>query len=134
MLRGEHNLDSYFVQRVWEHAAPRKNNRALHQVLQLADVARPGIPLKGGHGIRRNVVDLLSHAVAELRTKCVTRAAISARASITGPLARLQLGRAEKLMGDDASVRESYEESLNIWKDADPDLPVYRQAKASTPS
>jgi tetratricopeptide (TPR) repeat protein len=49
---------------------------------------------------------------------------------LTGPLARLQLGRAERLTGDNASARESYEEFLNIWKDADPDLPVYRQAKA----
>jgi eukaryotic-like serine/threonine-protein kinase len=49
---------------------------------------------------------------------------------ITGPLARLQLGRAERLTGDNASARESYEEFLSIWKDADPDLPVYRQAKA----
>ena len=47
---------------------------------------------------------------------------------ITCPLARLQLGRAERLMGDDASARESYEEFLTIWKDADPDLPIYRQA------
>jgi eukaryotic-like serine/threonine-protein kinase len=49
---------------------------------------------------------------------------------ITGPLARLQLGRAQRLMGDYASARESYEEFLNIWKDADLDIPVYRQAKA----
>jgi hypothetical protein len=49
---------------------------------------------------------------------------------ITCPLARLQLGRAERLMGDNASARKSYEEFLNIWKDADPDLPIYRQAKA----
>jgi DNA-binding winged helix-turn-helix (wHTH) protein len=48
---------------------------------------------------------------------------------ITGPLARLQLGRAENLMGDKAAARKSYEEFLTIWKDADPDLPVYRQAK-----
>jgi eukaryotic-like serine/threonine-protein kinase len=33
-------------------------------------------------------------------------------------------------MGDNASASESYEEFLNIWKDADPDLPIYRQAKA----
>jgi hypothetical protein len=33
-------------------------------------------------------------------------------------------------MGDNASARKSYEEFLNIWKDADPDLPVYQQAKA----
>jgi eukaryotic-like serine/threonine-protein kinase len=49
---------------------------------------------------------------------------------ITGPLARLQLGRAERLMGDNASARKSYEEFLSIWKDADADLPIYRQAKA----
>jgi DNA-binding winged helix-turn-helix (wHTH) protein len=49
---------------------------------------------------------------------------------ITGPLARLQLGRAQRLMGDDASARESYGEFLTTWKGADPDLPVYRQAKA----
>jgi DNA-binding winged helix-turn-helix (wHTH) protein len=49
---------------------------------------------------------------------------------ITGPLARLQLGRAQRLMSDNASARESYKEFLTLWKDADPDLPIYRQAKA----
>jgi tetratricopeptide (TPR) repeat protein len=49
---------------------------------------------------------------------------------ITGPLALLQLGRAQRLMGDKASARKSYEEFLSIWKDADADIPVYRQAKA----
>ena len=49
---------------------------------------------------------------------------------ITGPLARLQLGRAQKMMGDNAAARKSYEEFFTIWKGADPDLPVYRQAKA----
>jgi eukaryotic-like serine/threonine-protein kinase len=51
-------------------------------------------------------------------------------AYITGPLARLQLGRAERLMGDNVAARKSYEEFLTIWKDADRDLPIYRQAKA----
>jgi eukaryotic-like serine/threonine-protein kinase len=49
---------------------------------------------------------------------------------VIGPLARLQLGRAQKMMGDNASARESYEEFLSTWKGADADLPVYRQAKA----
>jgi len=49
---------------------------------------------------------------------------------ITGPLARLQLGRAQRLMGDNAAARKSYEEFLSIWKDADADVPVYQQAKA----
>jgi len=49
---------------------------------------------------------------------------------VIGPLARLQFGRAQKMMGDNASARKSYEEFLSIWKDADADLPIYRQAKA----
>jgi tetratricopeptide (TPR) repeat protein len=49
---------------------------------------------------------------------------------ITSPLARLQLARAKRLMGDNAAARESYEEFLNMWKDADPDLTISRQAKA----
>ena len=49
---------------------------------------------------------------------------------VTGPLARIQLGRAQRLMGDNGSARKSYEEFLSIWKDADPDIPIYRQAKA----
>ncbi len=49
---------------------------------------------------------------------------------VIGPLAWLQLGRAQKMMGDNASAHKSYEKFLSIWKDADPDIPVYRQAKA----
>jgi serine/threonine protein kinase/Flp pilus assembly protein TadD len=49
---------------------------------------------------------------------------------VIGPLARLQLGRAQKMMGDNASARKSYEEFLSIWKDADPDIPIYREARA----
>jgi len=49
---------------------------------------------------------------------------------VTGPLAWLQLGRAQKLMGDDAAARKSYEHFLDLWKNADPDIPIYQQAKA----
>jgi hypothetical protein len=34
------------------------------------------------------------------------------------------------MMGDNAAARTSYEEFLNLWKDADPDIPLYRQARA----
>ena len=49
---------------------------------------------------------------------------------VTGPLAWLQLGRAQKMMDDEAAARKSYETFLNLWKDADPDIPIYQQAKA----
>jgi eukaryotic-like serine/threonine-protein kinase len=49
---------------------------------------------------------------------------------VTGPLAWLQLGRAQKIMGDKAAARKSYETFLDLWNDADPDIPIYQQAKA----
>jgi len=35
-------------------------------------------------------------------------------------------------MGDTSSARKSYEEFPSIWKDADTDIPIYREAKADT--
>jgi len=49
---------------------------------------------------------------------------------VIGALAHLQLARAQKLMGDQAAARKSYEDFLTLWKDADSDIPVYQQAKA----
>jgi len=50
--------------------------------------------------------------------------------SINGPLALLQLGRAQKMIGDEAAARKSYETFLDLWKSADPDILIYQQAKA----
>jgi eukaryotic-like serine/threonine-protein kinase len=49
---------------------------------------------------------------------------------VIGALAHLQLARAQKLMGDQAAARKSYEDFLTLWKDADSDIPIYQQAKA----
>jgi eukaryotic-like serine/threonine-protein kinase len=48
---------------------------------------------------------------------------------VIGPLAWLQLGRAQKMMGDQAAARKSYETFLDLWKNADPDVPIFQQAK-----
>jgi hypothetical protein len=34
------------------------------------------------------------------------------------------------MMGDKAAARKSYQDFLTRWKDADPDIPIYQQAKA----
>jgi hypothetical protein len=48
-----------------------------------------------------------------------------------GALAHLQLGRALALPGGDKiKARVAYQDFLTLWKDADPDIPIYRQAKA----
>jgi serine/threonine protein kinase/tetratricopeptide (TPR) repeat protein len=47
-----------------------------------------------------------------------------------GALARLGLGRAYVLAGDSAKAKNAYREFLALWKDADPEIPLLKQAKA----
>jgi tetratricopeptide (TPR) repeat protein len=48
-----------------------------------------------------------------------------------GALAHLQRGRAFALSGDKAKAKAAYEAFLALWKDADPDIPILKQAKAA---
>ena len=48
----------------------------------------------------------------------------------TGALAHLGLARAYALSGDSAKARTAYQDFLALWKDADADIPVLKQAKA----
>jgi hypothetical protein len=47
-----------------------------------------------------------------------------------GALARLQIGRAYAMRGDAVKARGAYQDFLTLWKDADPDVPILKQAKA----
>ena len=47
-----------------------------------------------------------------------------------GVLAHLQLGRAYAMQGDVANAKAAYHDFLTLWKDADPKIPVLKQAKA----
>jgi eukaryotic-like serine/threonine-protein kinase len=47
-----------------------------------------------------------------------------------GALAHLQLGRAYALQGDMLKAKAAYKDFLTLWKDADPDIPILKQAKA----
>ena len=46
-----------------------------------------------------------------------------------GVLALLQLGRAYAMQGDTAKAKAAYQDFLTLWKDADSDIPVLKQAK-----
>jgi tetratricopeptide (TPR) repeat protein len=46
-----------------------------------------------------------------------------------GALAHLGLARAYDLQGDSAKSRAAYEDFFRLWKDADPDVAVLKQAK-----
>jgi tetratricopeptide (TPR) repeat protein len=46
-----------------------------------------------------------------------------------GALARLGLARAYAIQGDTTKARTAYQDFLTLWRDADPDVPILKQAK-----
>jgi hypothetical protein len=47
-----------------------------------------------------------------------------------GALAHLGLARAYALSGDTAKTKSAYQDFFTLWKDADPDIPILKEAKA----
>jgi len=52
------------------------------------------------------------------------------RNCLPGALAHLQIGRAYVMQGDIAKARAAYQDFFALWKDADPDIPIFIAAKA----
>jgi hypothetical protein len=46
-----------------------------------------------------------------------------------GALAHLGLARADALQGDTVKAKAAYQDFLALWKDADPDIPILKEAK-----
>jgi eukaryotic-like serine/threonine-protein kinase len=49
---------------------------------------------------------------------------------LIGALAHLQLGRAYAMASDTPKAKAAYQDFLTLWKDADSDVPILKQAKA----
>jgi hypothetical protein len=49
---------------------------------------------------------------------------------LMGALAHLGLARAYALSGDTVKAKSAYQDFLGLWKDADPDIPILKEAKA----
>jgi hypothetical protein len=47
-----------------------------------------------------------------------------------GSLARLQLARACLLSGNPVKAKATYEDFFSLWKEADSDVPILKEAKA----
>lgn len=47
-----------------------------------------------------------------------------------GALTHLQLARSHAMQGDTVKAKAAYQDFLTLWKDADPDIPVLKEAKA----
>ncbi len=52
------------------------------------------------------------------------------RSEPIGALAHLQLGRAYTLTGDTSKAKNAYQDFFSLWKEADPDIPLLKAAKA----
>jgi len=50
--------------------------------------------------------------------------------NVIHPLSQLGLARAYALQKDAAKARTAYQDFLALWKDADPDIPILKEAKA----
>ncbi len=75
--------------------------------------------LRAGDGVQ---------AAAEFQ-KMIDRRGIVANFPL-GALAHLQLGRAYALQGDTAKAKIAYQDFLTLWKDADLEIPMLKEAKA----
>jgi hypothetical protein len=60
----------------------------------------------------------------------VRRARISAPSSITKSSVIVRAGRILAASGTGAKAKRAYDDVFALWKDADPDIPVFKQAKA----
>jgi tetratricopeptide (TPR) repeat protein len=69
-----------------------------------------------------------SEAAAEFQ-KFLDRRSIVVNCPL-GALAHLGLARAHALQGDTAKARAAFQDFFVLWKEADPDIPVLREAKA----
>ena len=67
------------------------------------------------------------HAAAEFQKYIDHRGGV--RNAPWGALGRLGLARAYAIQGDITKARAAYQDFLALWKDADPELPILRQAK-----
>jgi eukaryotic-like serine/threonine-protein kinase len=47
-----------------------------------------------------------------------------------GALAHVQIGRAYAMQGDTGNAKTAYQDFLTLWKDADPNIPILKEAKA----
>jgi serine/threonine protein kinase/tetratricopeptide (TPR) repeat protein len=68
------------------------------------------------------------HAAAEFQ-KIIDHRTVVAN-DLVGALGHLQLGRSYVLQSDAGKAKAAYQQFLTLWKDADPDIPVLKQAKA----
>jgi eukaryotic-like serine/threonine-protein kinase len=129
-------LNSYWLPTIWAAADINQDNagRAI-QLLQTASPYELGSPQPLGslypvymRGQAYLGIHQGSAAAAEFQ-RLLDHAGI-VQNFLLGSLAHLGLARAYTLAGDTAKSRTAYQDFFALWKDADPDIPILKQAKA----
>ena len=110
------------------------------ELLQPAAPYELGVP--GPSNFSNNLYSVYVRGEAYLRARQGAEAAaqfqkiIDARGVVVndpiGALAHVGLARAEVLNGDDARAKAAYEDFLQLWGAADPDVPILKQARAES--
>jgi eukaryotic-like serine/threonine-protein kinase len=105
----------------------------------LTSAARYELGSTGNGAITPALYPVFVHAGADLASKQGSEAAADYQRILDhrgvvineaiGALAHLGLARAYVLAGDTAHARTAYQDFLALWKDADPDIPILKQAK-----
>ena len=116
----------------------RKNPGKAIQILETAARYELGDPAPTGFGSSLYPVYLRGQAYLLLRQGSAAGAEFQKyvdHSSVVnsyplGVLARLGLARAYTLQKDTIRARGAYQDFFAIWKDADPDIPILREAKA----
>ncbi len=110
------------------------------ELLQIAAPYELGAPHSVYHGFFGALYPVFVRGVAYLAAHEGSEAAEEFRKILdhrgivvndpVGAVARLQLGRTFGLTGEGAKSKAAYQDFLSLWRDADPDIPILRQAKA----
>jgi len=120
------------------YAQTALNHHDSSKAIQLLKVAAPyelgnieGLPVLYPIFVRGNAY-LAAHQGSQAATefqKIIDHRGI-VRYEPIGALAHLQLGRAYVMQGDTAKAKAAYQDFFTLWKDADPDIPIFIAAKA----
>ena len=127
-----------FVNNIWvpliraQIETSRGNPGKAIEILQAASPYEFGLVARAAPNYVRGVAYLKAHqgkeAAAEFQKILDHRGVCE-----TSPrcaLSHLQLGRGRALAGDNAGARTAYQDFFALWKDADPDVPILKEAKA----
>jgi eukaryotic-like serine/threonine-protein kinase len=122
--------------------APADANNPARAVEFLQDAARYelGVPTSAIFGFYGALYPVYVRGIALLAARRGSEAAAELQKILDhrgivindpiGALAHLQLGRAFALSGDQNKAKAAYQDFLTLWTDADPDIPILREAKA----